>query len=100
MRYLITAILLPLMNTRSFWRCVFDSVLLGTLSVFATTQVYAAAAASLSPVQVSWLGGKEPGLATGTSWGVPWPRGAVTKDQAFSLHTATGTELPLQSWPL
>lgn len=35
----------------------------------------------------------------GISWGVPWPRGAVSRDSAFNLN-AQGSSLPLQSWPL
>jgi hypothetical protein len=50
-------------------------------------------------VQLGWLGGAAPGSAVGVSWGVPWPRGAVSKTQTFSL-TAGGQSLPLQSWPL
>ena len=51
-------------------------------------------------MQIGWLGGSAPALAPGASWGVPWPRGAIAKDQTFSLRTAAGAELPLQSWPL
>jgi len=31
---------------------------------------------------------------------VPWPRGAVKKDQVFALTTRDGRALPLQTWPL
>ncbi len=51
-------------------------------------------------VQVGWLGGAPAPLASGVSWGVPWPEGAVPKDQAFALRTADGKALPLQTWPL
>jgi hypothetical protein len=40
-----------------------------------------------------------PPLEAGVSWGIPWPRGTVSKSQTFSL-TAGGTALPLQQWPL
>jgi len=56
------------------------------------------APAPTSP-QLNWLGGMAPPLETGVSWGVPWPRGTVSKSQTFSL-TAGGAALPLQQWPL
>ncbi|MEO7414318.1 MAG: Tat pathway signal sequence domain protein [Opitutaceae bacterium] len=57
-------------------------------------------AASVEPVQIGWLGGTAAPMSTGVSWGVPWPKGAVPKDQKFSLTTADGKILPLQTWPL
>ncbi|MEO6569360.1 MAG: Tat pathway signal sequence domain protein [Opitutaceae bacterium] len=57
-------------------------------------------AASVEPVQIGWLGGTSAPVTTGVSWGVPWPKGAVPKDQKFSLTTADGKNLPLQTWPL
>jgi len=49
---------------------------------------------------VHWLDGAPPSVASGISWGVPWPRGAVAKDQTFSLKTGDGKSLPLQAWTL
>src|SRR5438132_589878 len=57
-------------------------------------------AAAPESVDLNWLGGKAAAAPTGVSWGVPWPKGAVTKAQAFSLSSADGKSLPLQSWPL
>jgi hypothetical protein len=51
-------------------------------------------------VSVGWLDGAPPALASGVSWGVPWARGTVRKDQAFTLTAADGKPLPLQTWPL
>ncbi|NYI03944.1 exo-rhamnogalacturonan lyase family protein [Allostreptomyces psammosilenae] len=52
------------------------------------------------PVQLRWLEGGTPAeLAAGTTWGVPWPRGAFAPDQEFSLTTASGERVPVQSWP-
>src|SRR5262245_8458659 len=51
-------------------------------------------------VSVNWLGGMSAPLETGVSWGVPWPKGAVPKGQTFSLTSADGKTLPLQTWPL
>ncbi|MDQ2589085.1 Tat pathway signal sequence domain protein [Saccharothrix yanglingensis] len=50
-------------------------------------------------VQLRWLEGGAPGqLAAGCTWGVPWPEGAVPPDQAFALRTATGQQVPVQTW--
>jgi hypothetical protein len=46
------------------------------------------------------LGGALPALASGVSWGVPWARGTIRKEQAFTLTAADGKVLPLQTWPL
>jgi hypothetical protein len=50
-------------------------------------------------VAVNWVG-DAPALATGVSWGVPWPQGTVTKNQAFALTGPDGKVLPVQAWPL
>jgi hypothetical protein len=52
------------------------------------------------PVSLNWLGNQKPPVAGGVSWGVPWPKGAVQKSQTFTLTTAAGKALPLQSWPM
>lgn len=57
-------------------------------------------AAPVQPVPVKWLGGTPAPFSTGVSFGVPWPRGAVQKTQAFALTTADGQNLPVQTWPL
>lgn len=61
-----------------------------------------AAAPDLTPGQASaavltWLE-DTPALSTGTTVGVPWPRGLLRKDQAFALRSEGGP-LPCQSWP-
>jgi hypothetical protein len=67
----------------------------------------AAAPASNGSIDVStgsetaalrWLEGA-PKRATGTTWGVPWPRGKWRADQSFAV-TAGGGEIPVQTWPL
>ena len=62
--------------------------------------VASAALAASDPVEINWLGKTPAPAATGVSWGVPWPKGAVPKAQKFSLATADGRTLPLQTWPL
>eukprot|EP01030_Chromulinospumella_sphaerica_P018429 gene18429-18291_t len=47
--------------------------------------------------ELSWLEGP-PALLTGTTFGVPWPRGSVSKQQAFILSSPNG-EIACQSWP-
>jgi hypothetical protein len=55
--------------------------------------------AAPASVSVNWVG-DAPAIATGVSWGVPWPQGTVQKDQAFALAGPDGKPLPLQTWPL
>ncbi|WP_237100902.1 Tat pathway signal sequence domain protein [Nonomuraea sp. MG754425] len=53
------------------------------------------------PISVKWLEGGAPAEVTGgVTWGVPWPRGAFAPDQQFSLATAAGAQVPVQSWPI
>ncbi|MEV0621335.1 Tat pathway signal sequence domain protein [Nonomuraea sp. NPDC050404] len=52
------------------------------------------------PVDLRWLEGGSPAEVTGgTTWGVPWPRGAFAPGQQFSLTTGAGAQVPVQSWP-
>lgn len=53
-----------------------------------------------SSVQLNWLDRTAPSVNSGVSFGVPWPRGVVRKDQTFTLATIDGKTLPLQTWPL
>ena len=55
---------------------------------------------AVGPVTLNWLGNDTPRLATGVTWGVPFARGTVSKTQTFSLASADGEALPLQTWPL
>ncbi|MDP9173805.1 MAG: Tat pathway signal sequence domain protein [Planctomycetota bacterium] len=58
-------------------------------------------AADAAPVvSVNWLDSSPPPAPCGISWGVPWPRGLVSKNQTFALKDSDGKSLPLQSWPL
>jgi hypothetical protein len=56
--------------------------------------------AAPQPVTVNWLGGTPAPAASGVSWGVPWPKGAVAKAQTFTVTAADGKALPAQTWPL
>jgi hypothetical protein len=74
------------------------------LGVLASTAALDQQAAAQQPapggsVRVNWLDGAPPSIASGISWGVPWRRGTVRREQSFAL-TANGKALPLQAWPL
>src|SRR5215472_4676527 len=73
-----------------------------TASTLAALALEAQEAVNVSPnsAQLRWLGNAAPGIDTGVSFGVPWPRGAVSKSQTFALTAADGSVLPLQSWPM
>ena len=49
---------------------------------------------------VRWLDGGAPAAFSGATWGVPWPRGKHVQDTDFSLKSADGEAIPVQSWPL
>src|SRR5262245_52841144 len=70
------------------------------VAILAACCALPAAAQFASSVELKWLGDTPPATPMGVSWGVPWPQGKVRKDQAFTLTTADGKSLPLQSWPL
>jgi hypothetical protein len=55
--------------------------------------------AEAAGVSLNWLDPAPPAAACGVSWGVPWPKGAVSKAQSFAL-TAGGKVLPVQAWPM
>ncbi|MGW6500383.1 exo-rhamnogalacturonan lyase family protein [Nonomuraea angiospora] len=59
----------------------------------------ALAALAIPDVPLRWLEDR-PAEAPGTTWGVPWPKGAVAKEQAFALTAADGAAVPMQTWPL
>ncbi|MFC7531834.1 hypothetical protein [Actinoplanes sp. GCM10030250] len=50
-------------------------------------------------VTLNWLEGT-PAVGTGSTWGVPWPKGALPAGTPFALHTTGGTAVPIQTWPI
>lgn len=55
-----------------------------------------ASAARVAPdAAIRWLDGAPPAAHDGQTWGVPWPRGAVSPKTRFAL---AGADVPLQSW--
>ena len=71
---------------------------LGRFCLFVVTLALPGARAA--EVSVKWLGDQAPAVNTGVSFGVPWPRGALPRNQAFTLTTAEGKVLPAQAWPM
>jgi exo-rhamnogalacturonan lyase-like protein len=69
------------------------------LGLMATPLLDPQASAQSGGTGLTFLDGAPPQLPAGISFGVPWPRGTVRKDQSFLL-AATDRPLPLQSWPL
>ena len=59
-----------------------------------------AAFAAPKGVSLHWVNQPAPGVASGVSWGVPWPQGEVPRDANFTLTDAQGKALPVQTWPL
>ena len=64
----------------------------------------AAAAAAADDTELHWLEGATPDARAGTTWGVPWARGAYRPERGFRLTTAAGDDIPVQSrvtghWP-
>lgn len=57
------------------------------------------AAATAEPVALHWLEGVPP-TNPGTSFGVPWPKGAYQPSTSFTATTGDGEPVPLDSWPL
>jgi hypothetical protein len=56
-------------------------------------------ASETDTISLNWLEAA-PLTNTGISWGVPWPKNNVKKEQSFTLVDAEGKTLPLQSWAL
>src|SRR5262245_48890084 len=54
--------------------------------------------AEVAGVKVDWLDKSAPTVATGASFGVPWPRGAMRKGEALHAVDSKGNILPLQTW--
>ncbi|MET7697322.1 hypothetical protein [Streptomyces sp. NPDC005485] len=48
--------------------------------------------------ELHWLEGSAPAAHAGTTWGVPWARGTHQPDRTFRLTTASGDDVPVQSW--
>src|SRR4051812_18711160 len=49
-------------------------------------------------VKLRWIDNTPVVYPTGVSWGIPWAKGTVKKNERFSLTNAAGEALPVQSW--
>jgi len=47
-----------------------------------------------------WLDARVPEVASGATWGMPWPRSKHSPRTRFSLRDRDGNRVPLQTWPL
>ena len=67
-----------------------------------TSPLAASSAATASPsCEVQWLEGDDSAVhSPGTTWGAPWPRGAISRDTTFALRDKGDKSIPMQSWPL
>jgi hypothetical protein len=52
------------------------------------------------PVALRWLGDAAPAAPNGVSWGVPWPKGAISANTPMRLATQDGRRIEVQTWPL
>ncbi|TDH24215.1 Tat pathway signal sequence domain protein [Segetibacter sp. 3557_3] len=52
------------------------------------------------PVELSWLDTTALSQPIGTTWGVPWKRGAVKVTNSYSLINPEGKAIGVQTWPL
>jgi hypothetical protein len=88
------------LSRRSFFKtgALAAAVPLGVRAAVAAPAAPAPSVAAPLVADLSWLEGA-PALMAGTTFGVPWPRGVLRKDQAFTLSGAGGT-LGCQSWPI
>lgn len=80
-----------------------DAALLG-MSVGPLAALAKSAPAALAgagkDIALHWLDGTAPTVAIGTTFGVPWSRGEVKRDDRFALRDADGQSVPVQTWPL
>lgn len=83
-----------------FMPTILCSILMVTGSLLGGSAPAQTKPAQVQPVTINWLDKTPPPTTAPVSWGVPWPRGVVKKDQVFTLKTADGTGLPLQTWPM
>lgn len=59
-----------------------------------------AAVVPRDPAALRWLEEGTPSAMSGTSWGMPWPRGLHARETTFALRTGAGEAVPVQSRPL
>jgi RNase P/RNase MRP subunit p29 len=50
-------------------------------------------------MKLKWLN-KKPSEKAGVSWGVPWKKGELDRNQLLTLQDSSGLEIPIQNWPM
>ncbi|WP_246880113.1 hypothetical protein [Bacillus suaedae] len=50
-------------------------------------------------MKIKWLN-KQPKEQKGVSWGVPWPKGTLAREESLSLKDSSNKHIPVQSWPM
>ncbi len=51
-------------------------------------------------VPLHWLEGAPAATAAGGAWGIPWPKGRYQPGTTFAVKTNSGSDVPVQSWPM
>jgi hypothetical protein len=67
---------------------------------FTCIQLSAQSGVSNTSVRLTWLDTNKLAQPVGVTWGVPWKKGQVKKNQQFILQDGKGKLLAVQSWPL
>lgn len=67
------------------------------LFVFLLISSFAVYAQNNDTISLHWLD-NAPSVENGVSWGVPWAKGEIKKDQKFTLINRLGQNLPVQMW--
>ncbi|MCW5548217.1 MAG: Tat pathway signal sequence domain protein [Opitutaceae bacterium] len=74
--------------------------LLARLAAAEKAAVPAWPAAAPGGAPVRWIDEAAPRVQPGVTWGVSWPRGQHAAGTSFTLRSAAGSDVPVQSWPL
>lgn len=53
-----------------------------------------------SSIALHWLNTSVPNVPCGVTWGVPWPKGVLTRTEPLALFAQDGAAVPLQTWML
>ncbi|MRW91430.1 Tat pathway signal sequence domain protein [Duganella sp. FT80W] len=88
------------LSRRSFLKSAAAGTLPVMMTAAASTPDTPRHDAVIDNATLRWLDGAAPAISTGTTLGVPWPRGQHRATQAFALTTADGKPVAMQSWPL
>lgn len=68
------------------------------LTLLAVILVARSSGQTNSQISLKWLDNSPQQESVGVSWGVPWIKGTVKKNQSFTLTNAEGKIVPIQSW--